>query len=453
MEIASSTSFKNLPIENPRKIDIFLEFTNDQFEKISRGFIPIDMDDRWFIFFENEFLHIHRSWTGFGLYKAKVEKESTRYCIRGFWVERNNEKYTNQDDNHDVKLFSSLVAGLLLGVEISEITRGETVPYQSTNKEWNYIDKIKPVLFGVAVGDALGVPVEFMSREMISRKPVKDMIGYGTYNLPLGTFSDDSSLTFCLAEALTEEFDLNKVAHNFVQWAYNNYWTARGSVFDIGIATRDAIFRLKNGKIPELAGGLDVASNGNGSLMRIAPLLFYIWDMSIEERYEWTKKVSSLTHGHVRSCIACFYYLEFARKLLTQTDKFAIYSELQSEITQFLASISINPSEIFVFDRLLIQNIYDFSEDQIFSSGYVIHTLEASIWCIMTTNTYRDAVLKAVNLGDDSDTTAAVTGGLAGLLYGYENIPQKWIKQLARTEDINELAQRMANFLSDCRPR
>nr|WP_230379973.1 ADP-ribosylglycohydrolase family protein [Kaistella gelatinilytica] len=305
-------------------------------------------------------------------------------------------------------------------------------------------ENIKSALFGVAVGDALGVPVEFKSREIISRNPVKDMIGFGTYNLPPGTFSDDSSLTFCLAEALTQEFDLKVIGQNFVKWVQENYWTARGNVFDIGIATREAINRLAKNERPDLAGGSEVSSNGNGSLMRILPLLFYIIDKPVDERYQITKQVSSITHGHIRSVIACFYYLEFARQLISQIDKFEIYKNLQREIPEFLTSISINQKEISFFDRLLSEDIFELPEENILSTGYVIHTLEASIWCLLTTKNYKDATLKAVNLGEDTDTTAGVTGGLAGLLYGFQNIPENWIQQLARKEDIENLAERLS---------
>ena len=129
------------------------------------------------------------------------------------------------------------------------------------------------ILLGVATGDALGVPIEFKSREDIKSNPVTDMIGYGTYNLPPGIWSDDSSLTFCLAEALTLEFDPKVIAMNFVNWLYHNYWTPFGRVFDVGIATKQAIFNLKSGSQPDLAGGFYEEDNGNGSLMRILPLL------------------------------------------------------------------------------------------------------------------------------------------------------------------------------------
>ena len=304
---------------------------------------------------------------------------------------------------------------------------------------------IKSALFGVAIGDALGVPVEFESREAISENPVLDMTGFGTYYLPPGTFSDDSSLTFCLAEALTEGFDLDIIARNFIKWYYENYWTARGVVFDIGIATRQAIDKLARGVQAEHAGGIDVSSNGNGSLMRILPLVFYIIDKPIAERFAITKQISSITHGHIRSVISCFYYLEFARHIIRGTDKFEIYKKLQSEVPDFLYSISTEPVEINLFDRLLENNIYELESNDISSSGYVLDTLEATIWCLLTTDNYHEAVLKAVNLGDDTDTTAAVTGGLAGLLYGFETIPKTWLNQLARKDDIEDLAERFAD--------
>lgn len=307
--------------------------------------------------------------------------------------------------------------------------------------------QIKSALFGIAVGDALGVPVEFNSRETIAQNPVTDMIGYGTYNLPKGTWSDDSSLTFCLAEALTKDFDLQAIGGNFVRWFYENYWTARGEVFDIGIATKEAIERLSKGERPDLAGNFEESSNGNGSLMRILPLLFYVKNKPINERYQITKQVSSITHAHIRSVIACFYYLEFAKQILEGHDKFETYRLLQSSIPEFLKSISINPNEISLFDRLFKGNIFELPENEIQSSGYVLYTLEASIWCLLTTDNYHDAVLKAVNLGSDTDTTAAVTGGLAGLLYGFDNIPPDWLQNLARFNDIENLVSRMSNNL------
>lgn len=302
---------------------------------------------------------------------------------------------------------------------------------------------IKDTLFGLAVGDALGVPVEFKSREEISRHPVTDMVGYGTYNLPPGTWSDDSSLAFCLAEALTQDFDITIIAGKFEEWLYKGYWTPYGKVFDVGITTQKSIENLKKVPRPDLAGSFSEQENGNGSLMRILPLLYYIKDKPVAERYQLTKAVSSITHGHDHAVIACFYYLEFARGLVNVKDKLSVYRNLQKHIPDYLPPFASKESSLRVFDRLLKGDIRELPEKDIKSSGYVLHTLEASIWCVMTTETYREAVLKAVNLGKDTDTTGAVTGGLAGLLYGFENIPANWVAQLARRDDISDLVNRL----------
>lgn len=296
------------------------------------------------------------------------------------------------------------------------------------------------MLMGLAVGDALGVPVEFMRRDDIAKDPVKGMRGYGMHGQPAGTWSDDTSLAFCLAEALAEGYDLERIAKKIVQWHDEGLWTPHGEMFDIGIATRQAIGRLRAGVDPMEAGGRDELSNGNGSLMRIGPLLYHIMDMDVEERWQFTREVSSITHGHLRSWIACFYFLEFARHILMGMDKFSAYAHLKSAMKTFLFSKEVDAGEVAHFSRLLDGNIHELPEDQIMSSGYVVHTLEASVWSVLTTGSYADAVLRAVNMGDDTDTTGAVTGALAGLLYGYDSIPRDWVKVLARREDVLALA-------------
>lgn len=298
---------------------------------------------------------------------------------------------------------------------------------------------LQTILIGTAVGDALGVPVEFQPRGYLKANLVTDMREYGTHEQPKGTWSDDTSLMLCLAESMVEGLDIHNLAQKFIAWKNDNLWTPHGWVFDIGIGTRIAIERLENGMTPELTGGLDERDNGNGSLMRILPLVLHIKDLDIEERYDWTKKISSITHAHVRSVMACFYYLEFAKKIIEGKDKFQVYNYLQSELTQYFEQRKINPLEINKFHRLLVEDISKVDEDNIKSSGYVIDTLEATIWSILTTNNYKDAVLKAVNLGHDTDTTGAVTGGLAALIYGMDTIPTEWINALARKDDIINL--------------
>lgn len=309
--------------------------------------------------------------------------------------------------------------------------------------------QLKAAILGVAVGDALGVPVEFEDREYILEDPVTGMRGHGTHYQPAGTWSDDTSLTLCLAEALIHGFDLSLIAQNFMQWAKQGWWTPYGDAFDIGVATSDAIERLVEGVSPENSGATKEYENGNGSLMRILPLVFYVHSMSITDRFHHVQLVSSITHGHIRSVIACFYYVEFAKLLLDGSSPKEAYQILQVEVPRFLTSQSIDSVEIQYFHRILSFDISLLDAEEIESSGYVVHTLEASLWCLLTSTSYAEAVLKAVNLGDDTDTTAAVTGGLAGLYFGLDQIPVEWIDVLARKEDILDLAQRWSKVMMD----
>lgn len=316
---------------------------------------------------------------------------------------------------------------------------------------------IADALLGLAIGDALGVPVEFIPRKALVADPVTGMRAFGSHRQPAGTWSDDSSLTFCLAETLCAGYDLHDLASRFVAWKEVAYWTAHGRVFDIGIATSAAIYNLSKGMPPLLSGGADEESNGNGSLMRILPLLFYIKEMGIEERFRMVSEVSSLTHRHIRSILGCFIYVEFARELLSGKDKMVAYDNMRMSVNSFLQQQPIcSQREIDKYHRILcnpigdyeIQPIYSFEEDEVYSSGYVLHTLEASIWCILTTNNYHDAVLKAINLGNDTDTTGAVAGGLAGLLYGQESIPAEWLQILAKRTEIEMLSYRLQQKLN-----
>lgn len=302
--------------------------------------------------------------------------------------------------------------------------------------------KAKGLLLGIAVGDALGVPVEFVNRKYLRANPVTGMRGFGTHHQPAGTWSDDSSLSFCLVENIIESSDYQTLASKFVQWYTQGHWSARGNIFDVGLATRDAILRLQHGVSYENSGGKDSLSNGNGSLMRILPLAFYLKDKGIEDRFDCVKAVSGITHAHVRSVIACFFAVDFCINLLKGLEKFHAYYETQNCVRDYLNCIEIPKSEQELFVRLLYDKIWELDENNIYSSGYVIHTLEASIWAFLRTDSYENAVLEAVNLGDDSDTTGAVTGGIAGLYYGHSSIPSEWLDALARVEDIQQLAKR-----------
>ncbi len=299
---------------------------------------------------------------------------------------------------------------------------------------------VKAGIFGVCIGDALGVPVEFKSRETLKMFPVENMQEFGSWNQPKGTWSDDSSLTLCIAEELTKGYDLEKIGQSFVKWNKYGHWTAHGRLFDIGGTTRHSIARLIKGESARFSGNIFEEDNGNGSLMRTLPLAFYLKDEeNIEKLYQTVKEVSSITHGHFRSVFACFVYVIFAIELIKGKDKREAFHHIQKLALEFAENQNFNPKEIQLFDKVLRNDISTYSEDEIRGSGYVLHSLEASLWCFLNSESYSEAVLKAVNLGEDTDTTGAITGGIAGIYYGFENIPEEWVSVLARKEDIEEL--------------
>ncbi|WP_390450012.1 ADP-ribosylglycohydrolase family protein [Chryseobacterium sp. Alg-005] len=307
---------------------------------------------------------------------------------------------------------------------------------------------VKAGIFGVCIGDALGVPVEFKTRETLKRFPVTGYLEFMSWNQPKGTWSDDSSLTLCIAEELTKGYDLEKIGQSFVKWNKYGHWTAHGKLFDIGGTTRHSIARLIKGESARFSGNIFEEDNGNGSLMRTLPLAFYLKDEEdIDKLYKTVKEVSAITHGHFRSVFACFIYVIFAIQLLKGKSKSEAYDYIQETALRHAENQEFNPKEIQLFYRVLKNDISSYKEDEIQSGGYVLNSLEASLWCFLNSESYSEAVLKAVNLGEDTDTTGAITGGIAGIYYGFENIPQEWISELVRKDDIENLCIRLENKL------
>lgn len=312
------------------------------------------------------------------------------------------------------------------------------------------MERLKGGIIGLAVGDALGVPVEFTSREYLKQNPVDAMIGYGTYNLPPGTWSDDSSLTFCLAQSLLNDYNLEDISKNFVAWRDKSFWCTNSGVFDIGNQTNKSIDVLKNihktnniEKLNNLRDSSNEKTNGNGSLMRIFPLFFYIREKPLKTQFEIIWDVSALTHPHILSALSCFFYFRFINYLSFDKKNIA-FKKAQEEVAEFFkTNDEIHDNEINKFAKLFSPNFKDFKENEIDSDAYVIHSLEASIWAFLNNDSYQNTVLNAVNLGIDTDTNAAIAGSLAGFYYGYDNIPYYWVENIARKDDILELCDKL----------
>jgi ADP-ribosylglycohydrolase len=305
------------------------------------------------------------------------------------------------------------------------------------------------------VADALGVSVEFREREELREAPVTDMMGYGTYPVPSGTWSDDTSMSLAALDSLADgKTDWFEIMVNFVKWLENGAYTATDEVFDVGGTCKRAILNFvgiccseENGFV--LPYGFDVTgcgldgpyANGNGSLMRIHPFVLsaYFNQQSDADMEILMEKASSLTHAHGRSKLACKIYALILQALLDEPKKESVARALHTAKQRYA-----DHPEYLHFARLFDKNFSKLSIAEIKSTGYVVDTLEAAVWCLLNTDSYQACVLAAVNLGEDTDTVAAVAGTLAGALYGYDSIPEAWLDTLKRRDYIEELCEEFA---------
>ena len=310
--------------------------------------------------------------------------------------------------------------------------------------------KIYNTLYGVIVADALGVPVEFTSREERKANPVTDMIGYGTYNLPKGSWSDDSSMMLCLAESIgrLKTIDYDDIMKNFSAWFNESKFTPDNDLFDIGGSCRKSIMNYLEG-IPSIdCGQKSEFDNGNGSLMRIAPLpiyLFYICGSNDEENFELIHNISKLTHGHAISLIGCDIYCSIMIEILSETKKSDLIQNTFSKLKNFTNNHPEYSEALSKYSRISQPDFSTLPENEIKTSGYVVDSLEAALWCFLTTDNYKDCVLKAVNLGSDTDTVACIAGSIAGLYYG--NIPEEWIKTLRNKKTVDDIINKFSNTI------
>jgi ADP-ribosylglycohydrolase len=302
-------------------------------------------------------------------------------------------------------------------------------------------------ILGVVTGDALGLPVQFLTRTEVRRNPVIEMRGGGTFDTPPGTWSDDGSLTLCLVKSLIEKgYNLKDIAERFVRWFQDGYCTPFDQAFDIGYSTRVAMKRLIKGSLPLEAGPSDEGNNGNGSLMRILPAVLYFSHLPDVEMIQKVCEVSKITHGHPRSQLGCSLYALFVKGLLAGESPDEAFEKLRVKGQEVFKGTELQ-SELTYYKRLIDGTLPQLNEDEIESSGYVVHTLEAAVWCFLTTRSYKEALLKAVNLGLDTDTVGAVTGGLAGVYYGLAGIPEKWMSKIIKRSEILDLGRDFTQFI------
>ena len=298
-------------------------------------------------------------------------------------------------------------------------------------------------IIGHIVGDALGVPVESVPRAELDNRPLRDMVGFGTYQLPAGTWSDDTSMKIALIDSLIKQkrFDLNDIMHNFYKWFHDADFTATGQNFRVGPICEKAILNYMDGLNPLDCGLKDVKSIGNGSLMRILPVAYvcYCNQITGHRRQKLVRVISGLTHANQLCVLGCLIYVNFICHLLEGYELFEAYQK-----TQLDDYSDFDEEARLAYYRILEETIGNYARQTIISKDNVVNTLEAAFWCLFNSDSYRDAVITAVNLGDDTDTLGAVTGSMAGILYGFYDIPGIWIEALQRSEYLLDLCERFA---------
>lgn len=303
-------------------------------------------------------------------------------------------------------------------------------------------------IIGLAIGDAMGVPLEFHTREELMRNITKEMKGYGSHNVPKGCWSDDTSMTLATVDSLNQQkkIDTEDIASKFLAWFRKAEYTPTGKVFDIGGTTLKALakYELKLDKAVNCGQGSEM-DNGNGSLMRILPLIYYCYSKNFneEETYQLVKTVSSITHKHEISIMGCYMYVLFGMKLLEGAALEEAYTKIKAtDYSKFSQDCMSR------YDRIIKNDISKYDMDEIKSSGYIVDTLEATLWTLLTTDNYNDAIIRAINLGHDTDTIGACVGGIAGIYYGLDSIENAWKEDLVKYNYIQDLCNEFNEILN-----
>lgn len=286
-------------------------------------------------------------------------------------------------------------------------------------------DRATGTLLGLAVGDAVGTTLEFKARDTYPL--LVDMVGGGPFKLKAGQWTDDTAMALALADSLFERDDLDEadLLRRFVQWHEEGVYSCTGSCFDIGITTRQALARwAKTGNIH--AGSTAPDTAGNGSLMRLAPVAVRFWQ-DRERLRDVAARQSKTTHGAPEAVDACIAYAEALADAIQGRPRSEV---MRDRLEPYAGAIA----------TIMAGSWRGKARKDVRSSGYVAHALEASLWSVGRTGDFEEAILVAVNLGDDADTTGAITGQLAGAIYGASGIPRRWVERVAWADRIKLMA-------------
>jgi ADP-ribosyl-[dinitrogen reductase] hydrolase len=299
------------------------------------------------------------------------------------------------------------------------------------------IERYRGCLLGLAAGDAVGTTLEF--KPLGSFAPIEDMVGDGPFHLAPGQWTDDTSMALCMAESLIERsgFDPVDQLERYLRWYRDGHLSSTGRCFDIGNTVREALLRFERTREP-YCGSTDPYSAGNGSIMRLAPVLLF-YAQSPREAIEKSGESSRTTHGAAAAVDACRYLGALLVGAVNGASKKELLSERYSPIPGYWEE---NPL-VSDIDEIAAGAFGHRQPPVIQGTGYVVKSLEAALWAFYHGDSFREGCLLAANLGDDADTTGAVYGQLAGAFYGERGIPESWRSKLAHRPLIESFAEQL----------
>jgi ADP-ribosyl-[dinitrogen reductase] hydrolase len=396
------------------RLEVDQTFSQEEYECLQLGRIPQSMDDKWFIYCEDGWLFLHRSWSGLCIYQVHLEPSDEGWKI--VEVRVNDDASQNRLETPLVELLA-LLGDLASRKPVRERYRGS--------------------LLGLAVGDAVGTTLEFMQPGSFA--PLDDMVGGGPFHLHPGEWTDDTSMTLCLAASLVERkcFDARDQMERYLRWRNAGYMSSTGRCFDIGGTVSSSLRRFEQTGNP-FAGSHDPHTAGNGSIMRLTPVpLFY--PHNPREAIEKAAESSRTTHGAPTAVDACRYLAALIVGAVHGASKEELLSAYFSPIPNYWQQSPLVPE----IDEIAAGSFKQRQPPEIRGTGYVVKSLEAALWAFYQSNSFREGCLLAVNLGDDADTTGAVYGQLAGAFYGEQGIPQEWRTRLAHRSPIESHADQL----------
>lgn len=310
------------------------------------------------------------------------------------------------------------------------------------------MSKFVDAIIGHAVGDAMGVPSQFCLRKHLLKNPITEMVYSQKVGQPAGSWSDDTSMEICTTESYIEcgKFDYDDIMQKWVNWITKGEYTPNGQTFDVGDTCLFAIRQFSKGVEPLKCGLTTEYSNGNGSLMRILPVALYSYykKLSDKEIIKLTNDISSLTHGHDISKMACYIYIKYIGALLDGKTKEEAYDYIKTIDYSMYSEDAVER-----YNRILKNNIKEYSINEIKSNCYVVDTLECALWIFLNSKDYEETIIASTNIGNDTDTIGGIAGSMAGIVYGVDSIPKNWLNKLQKKDYLIDLALRYEEAINN----